>query len=374
VSDTLLTLNSSDSVNLILQLEIIKEIGAEEGRNSKVWLAKDIQLNEILILKGVLKSTFKEHEVDHYYLESQIINDCKHPHIVPITYAGMDENYIYMTLPYFKNGSLKSLCDTKFLTVKEIISYSLDFLNGLLFLHIKTVIHLDIKPTNILIDDRGKAILTDFGLSKYLNEYGIARQNKFYVQHVTPDMYKSHDRRILDDIYNVGLTLYRLANGENEFKKQFSDLLASINKTEFDFTAMDIRDFILNGEFPNRSKYLPHIPIKLQKVINKALSVEENTRYQNVLELLNDLSKIDDFINWVFTMESNNYTWKYHNDKMEYIVTLNVQQGQIVSNGLKINRSNNRTQNINKFNNQYDNLETAFKELAKLLKNDPGKA
>ncbi|MDT0173643.1 protein kinase, partial [Exiguobacterium sp. BRG2] len=123
------------SVNMLVNLETIKEIGDEEGRNSRVWLANDTQLNELIVLKGVMKSSFSESEINEYFLETQIMNECKSPNILPVKYAGMDDEYIYMTLPYCKNGSLKTKCDKESLTLKEVIIYALEFLNGLLFLH-----------------------------------------------------------------------------------------------------------------------------------------------------------------------------------------------------------------------------------------------
>lgn len=363
------TLNITDKVDVTLKLEKLREIGGEEGKNSQVWLVNDVQLNEELILKGVLKSDFKIAEIDEYYMETRIINECKSPHVVPVKYAGMDETYVYMTLPYCKNGSLNTVCEGKNLTLKQLVTYALEFLNGLLFLHTKEVLHLDIKPTNILIDNSGKAILTDFGLSKYLNEDGVAYQNKIYGSHVVPEMYSTRDRTVSIDIYNVGLTLYRMFNGEEQFKKQFFDITNEFKEDE-DFFAQ-LKPHILEGKFPDRKYYLPHIPKKIRGIIEKALKVNPTERYSNVLQILNDFSRISDFLEWKVIISENLYIWECEDALFKYEVKLTIKTDKAVLEGFKHNIKKGTHQRISKFNKIYSSKEEAFKDLEKLLKDKP---
>lgn len=368
LQSSLIELDVTESVDMQLSLEILKEIGSSEGRNSKVWLVKDIQLNEVLVLKGVLKSSFDTSEINQYYLETQIINDCKSPNIIPVRYAGMDSDYIYMILPYCKEGSIKSICENNFLTMREVVTYALEFLNGLLFLHTKNVLHLDIKPTNILIDNSGKAVITDFGLSKYLNDEGIVIQDKIYGPHIVPDMYFDNGRTVSIDIYNVGLTLYRMVNGEKEFENQLDQLKNNFApNSEF---LKEIKPYIVEGEFPNRNKYLPHVPKKMQKIINKALNVDPEQRYINVLDMLNDLSKLSDFLDWKMEINTNYYTWSYVDGKMNYTIKL-IDKGKFILEGFKNNLETNRSQRITRFFKEYSTREEAFNDLSKLLKDSP---
>lgn len=61
----------------------------------------------------------------------------EHPNIMGVKYATQDEHYIYISMDFYKNGSLNSLLQKRFLTVREIIKYSLEFLSGLHFMHTK---------------------------------------------------------------------------------------------------------------------------------------------------------------------------------------------------------------------------------------------
>ena len=266
------------------------EIGNGEGKNSEVFRARDEQLGCELVIKRVKKENFNPEE---YFSEAKMIYDNKHPHIVEIQYASQDDEYIYMAMPYYENGSLNSLASKRFLSVREIIKYSLDILSAVNFIHSNGLVHLDIKPTNILLDKTGKALLTDFGLSRYLDNNGIAEQYMNYVLHNDPEFLKGSGRSVQSDIYQIGLTMYRLCNGVDILFKQYTELDIGSDA--------DFEDYILNGKFPKRDFYLPHIPRKLVKIINKALMVNPEERYKNVIEMMNDLSDVNDNLDWFFT-------------------------------------------------------------------------
>ena len=202
-----------------------------------------------------LQKSLDEQQVENYFLEAQMLNATSHPHIMPVRYAAQDENKIYITMPYYEKGSINSLINNRMLTVREIIKYSLDFLSGLLFIHIKGMLHLDVKPTNIIINDADRALLTDFGLSRYLNEYGLAEQELGYVKHISPQYLETTSRTMQDDIYQAGLTLYRMCNGNKELEKQYVPYIQG--------GRIDVPKFgqaLINEEFPNRKLHLPHIP------------------------------------------------------------------------------------------------------------------
>lgn len=342
-----------------IYFDIIKSIGNNEGKNSDVFLAKDKQLDALLVIKRIEKNTIRN--VNDYFLESRILYDTKHPNIMEIQYASQDDDYIYLAMPYCEKGSLSSIMDKQFLTVREIIEYSLDFLSGLNYIHSKNLIHLDIKPTNIIINNSNKAIITDFGLSKYLNQYGTAQQKNNYIYHLDPEYFMYNKRTVLSDIYQVGLTLYRMCNGNGTLKRQMNIL-----KIE---NGDDLKDSILKGKYPDRNYYLPHIPRKLRLIINKALKVDCKKRYNNVIEIMNDLSKIEDKnIDWIFT---NNYNELYYSikNKYKYSISLisNDEKKDIITS--KRNLDTGRTSKQNKFCKKGNtSKEEIIKEITQIIK------
>jgi len=149
------------------------------------------------------------------------------------------------------------------------------------------------NPTNILLDETGKTTLTDSGLSLHMDENGIAEQGVNYRMHADPEWYLHSGRTVQSDIYQIGLTIYRLCNGVGILSQQ----LGSMSITTID----ELKQNVLKGKFPDRKYFMPHIPKKLQKVILKALEVDSNKRYNNTIEMMNDLGIIDNNLDWIFT-------------------------------------------------------------------------
>lgn len=289
-----------------INLKILKKIDSE-GVNSALYIVEDTQLGSKFILKQIDKKNLKEYE--RYFEESKKICSLNHPNIISIKHASYDDNYIYIVMPYFKKGSLYNLLQNESLTIREIIKYALDFLQALYYIHKNNMVHCDIKPNNILISDENKAILTDFGSALYLNDDGNAKLKNVYYKHIAPEQCLNSTINKKIDIYQIGTTLYRMCNGNEEYNKQ-------VRKYK-DLNSLKIA--CANGKFPVRKKYLPHIPKSMILIIEKCLKVNKDERYNNVLEIMNDLSLINENLDWRYQkIDKENYSWTF-NEKYIYL-------------------------------------------------------
>ena len=273
----------------------LREIG-QEGRNSKVFLVHDHQLDGELVIKEIPKADFKNS--DEYFKEARLMFANKHVNVAEVNYAGMDADNIYISMPYYKNGSMKHLISNgNFLTIRQVIRYAVQFLTGLNHIHSRNLVHFDIKPDNIMIADNDVALLADFGLAKYTDVYGFALQNRAYSIHVSPEQIVTGiPQSRLTDIYQVGVTLYRMVNG-NEF------LYMQAPK------GVDPRPGIMSGKFPNRRLYRAHVPAKLVQIINKCMNVNPADRYDNVLQIVNDLASVTSHLDWQLTLLPDGEEW-----------------------------------------------------------------
>ena len=340
-----------------LNFETIQEVG-QEGRNSQVYLAHDKQLDGQIVVKKIAKANLPN--ASDYYQEAKILYSSAHSNVVRINYGCSDADFIFIAMPYYANGSLKRLIDQRFLTVREVIRYAIQFLSGLNNIHSKGLLHFDIKPDNILLSDSNEALLSDFGLSKAMNNLGFANPDGVYPKQVPPETFTHTEKSRHFDIYLCGLTIYRLLNGNNHYNSQFTFS-----------TQQEYIDAISNGHFPNRNSYLPHVPLKLQRIVNKALSVNISDRHNNVLELINELGGVGENLDWQYTVNGNNEKWvKVLDDRtFDIELTKNGANGYSLHSTKTIHASN-RTSRItahckgNLTNSNYlSNLKQALREI-----------
>lgn len=295
--------------NSLLSFTLNNQIGS--GGEAEVYLATDHQLNAKIVIKKIPKSNFSD--IEKFFEESKKLYLTTHHNIVKIMYGSQDNNFVYLALPHYKNGSLKGLIDRRFLTSREIIRYSLQFLSGLNNIHSKGLIHFDIKPENILIDESNKALISDFGLAEYMGHYGFATVNGTTPIFAPPELFTQAQHNIKFDIYQAGITLYRMCIGDVTFFQQVNDAFISRGITD----QVHFINNLTREKFPKRNYFLPHIPKPLRNVVKRAIKADPNNRYNSILEMLNDISKIEIANDWAYLKLENIETWK----KEKYVVT-----------------------------------------------------
>lgn len=292
-----------------LDFDEIEEIG-QEGRNSKVFLAHDNQLDGEIVIKEITKQSGISY--DEYFKEARLLYAHNHNNIVKVNYACEDDDNIYIAMPYYKNGSLKKqISKGKCLTTREAIRYSIQFLSGLNHIHSRGLIHYDIKPDNIMISNSNEAMLADFGLVLYTNPDGFANQEYFYTLHASPEMLLPDVKQtILSDIYQAGITMYRMVNGNDLFYTQQPS------------SAKEFADKVFKGIFPDRKLYLPHVPAKLRKIIKKCLDPIPSKRYSNALEIINALASIDENMDLKYSKLPEAEVWTTQKNNWDYRIVL----------------------------------------------------
>lgn len=263
----------------------------EQGCFSKVYLANDENLSHEIVIKQIEKKP--EQSREQYFSEARLLYKYAHPNIVQVQYAAEDDENIYIAMPFYKSGTINQRLNIDNLTPREIIRYAIQFIGGLHHIHTKKLMHFDIKPNNIMLSNRDEAMLSDFGLSELVNDSLRARPQFAYYFHTPPEYFtkgKDEHFNYTFDIYQTGVTLYRMCIGNQKFKEE----------TSVFESADDLARSINSGTFPAK-KYSSHIPKKLITVINKCLAIDPSNRYQSSLDILNGLAAIkesDGALDW----------------------------------------------------------------------------
>ena len=280
-----------------IRAEILQQIGVGEGRNSTVYLARDLQLNGHIALKEVPLDQFEN--PDEYFREAVTLFATACSRVVPVQYACKGDDCVRIAMPYFAKGSLSKIIQRHPLTTREIVTYGQHILAGLHHIHATGFVHFDIKPTNILIGNDGTALVSDFGQSRRVNDLGVASVPPLYLYHWPPECLVSNMTTKLSDIYQVGLTLYRLANGDAFFKSQVHPSSSRDRLSQL----------IATGHFPRRDRFLAHVPSSLRRVIRKALQLDPSRRYQTALEMADALGRVDSLLDWQYRWDGIGHLW-----------------------------------------------------------------
>jgi serine/threonine protein kinase len=285
-----------------IHFHIHDEIG-HAGQNSTVYTAHDIQLDATLAIKKIAKTTIAN--ADEYFLEASLLYQSSHPNIVPVHYACQDGDHIYLAMPYYPLGSLKKQMGHRSLTLREIIIFATQILSGLHNIHSKRLIHFDVKPDNILISQRGEALLADFGLAKQTSYSGMAGQDRIYGNMAPPESFTTSDFSRHFDIYQIGLTLHRMCKGDESFYSDYGQYMSNgtLDRGRFQHA-------VLTGQFPNRDQYPEHIPQRMINTINRCLQIEPSGRFQSALDVVNALSEIEgNLLDWQYEVDDGSRSW-----------------------------------------------------------------
>lgn len=286
-----------------VSFELGDEIGAEGG-NSKVFRAHDVQLDAELAIKKVEKA--KLADVDNFFDEASLLYISSHSNVVPIHYACQDDDYVYLAMPFFENGSLKTKISSTALTVREIITLSTQFLSGLHNIHSKGLIHFDIKPDNILLSSRGEAMVSDFGLAKQTSFSGVAGQDRIYGRMTPPEAFGAEEFTRQFDIYQAGLTIYRLCVGDEVFYSQYEAFVENGNVDRHRF-----RHAVLNSQFPSLDCFPEHIPQRLITTIRTCLAREPRDRFSSASEIVNSFADVEGgLLDWRIDVQPDYREWR----------------------------------------------------------------
>lgn len=186
------------------------EIAAQEGSGIEVAIKVYRPKNALDLGEQRFRDEFK------------IVFNCHHSNLVqPINFGIADGNMPYLVLPFCRRGSSEKK-QGRLTTRKELWRYIGDVASGLAFLHAftPTIVHHDIKPANVLVDDNGNYAITDFGISSHrgLNREGYDDSASGTMAYMAPERFlDDYESMPESDIWSLGATLYELITGHVPF-------------------------------------------------------------------------------------------------------------------------------------------------------------
>jgi len=260
-----------------------------EGGMAAVYLAHDVALNRDVAIKILridprrkLSAEARNEIVLRFQQEAQAAASLNHPNIVSIYHVGKRRNQHYIVMEYLRGKSFDQLLKSKTafplpLLLKQMVQICI----ALDFAHQRGVIHRDIKPDNIVLLEDGTVKVTDFGIARIEGSELVKTKDEAFmgtIYYCSPEQFKEFSR--VDnrtDIFSFGVVLYQLVTGRLPFTGSSPwEVMTNI---------------VTNEPIPPR-RINPEIPMRLERVVLKALSKRPEHRFQTAREFKDALEDV----------------------------------------------------------------------------------
>src|SRR6266704_1950081 len=204
----------------------------------------------------------------------ELVASLKHPHILSVLEYEERDGFVYLVMPYVSVQNLESVLNSqKILTLQVIADYLDQLADALDYAHEHGVLHLDIKPSNILVTVDDTLLFTDFALTKTMTERQAARIRQFKVgmlDYMAPEQVMGKEPGEKADLYSLGAVLYHLVTGSAPFQGE---------------TMVEVAKKHLQDPPPSPCSKRSDLPLAAEQVILRALSKRPGQRYAYALDL-----------------------------------------------------------------------------------------
>jgi serine/threonine protein kinase len=232
-----------------------------------------------LIRVDEIPASQHERLMKRFEREAKAMAKFSHPNIVPVYDYGEVDGSPYLVMEYIPGGTLKDKTG-KPVPVETALSWIAPIADALTYAHESGIVHRDVKPSNILFDQKGRPILTDFGIAKVL-ETGETNLTGTGLgvgtpEYMAPEQWRGKASEATDQ-YSLGIVLYELLTGQKPYKADTPAALVILQATE---------------PMPQPSKLVKGIPDEVEKVLYKALARDPQDRYEDMEALRKALESL----------------------------------------------------------------------------------
>jgi len=244
---------------------VVRRIGS--GGMADVWLAEDTHLQRQVALKVLHRRFLQDQEfVGRFQREAEHAAGLTHPNIVAVYDRGSDGDVNYIAMRYVQGPTLKELID-RGLSPDQAVALVRQVLEGARFAHRNGIVHRDLKPQNVIVDEEGKAVVTDFGIARAgVSEITQTGSVMGTPQYLSPEQAQGFEVTPVSDLYSIGVILYEALTRRVPFE---ADSAVAIAMKQV-------------AETPMRpSSVNPQVSPALDAVVMRALEKEPGQRFQS---------------------------------------------------------------------------------------------
>jgi hypothetical protein len=258
-----------------------EEIGV--GATGSVYKARDALLDTWVAVK-LLKPEYTANRdaLDRVRQEILLSRDIAHPNILRVYHLASFEGGTYLTMQWIRGGTLADIiAERGALPIPEALTMATKLSSALTAAHRSNILHRDIKPGNILVDDGGEPYLADFGLARLIGEQGLTQHGVFVgtPHYCSPEQVALEELDERSDIYNLGLVLFEMVTGKKPFEAE---------------TVAEILAMQRSAPAPDPATISPKVPGELAAIIVRCLAKDPADRIATARELREALGRVAD--------------------------------------------------------------------------------
>jgi tRNA A-37 threonylcarbamoyl transferase component Bud32 len=255
------------------------QIGA--GGMSTVYRAFDTVLERQVAIKLMHREIASDSDqLERFRREARAVAQLNHPHVVGVIDAGEDNGTPYIVFEYVEGETLKDRIRRHGrLPVGEAVAYAIEVSRALGAAHEHQIVHRDVKPQNVLIDEEGAAKVTDFGIARSLTEEGLTADGRVLgtTDYVSPEQALGQDVGPQSDLYSLGIVLFEMLTGDVPFH----------GENQVSVAMKHVRE-----DLPDVQLRRPEVSSALAAVVDRATAKDLGRRYASDRELIDDLEDV----------------------------------------------------------------------------------
>ncbi len=244
------------------------------GGMAEVYRALDVSLGREVAVKVLPASLASDPGyVERFRSEGRNVAALNHPHIVPVYYFGSENDLLYLVMPVLRESLRDRLDREHRLPLAEAARLTVQIASALDAAHARGVVHRDVKPENILINDEGRVLLTDFGIARELSFLRKTSTSRTLAstglpvgtpEYMAPEQLRGADLDQRVDVYALGAVLYELMTGQVPFDAE---------------TPYEVAALVLTAPLMPPSERNSEIGPELEQVMLTALARDADDRY-----------------------------------------------------------------------------------------------
>lgn len=301
---------------------ILEKLGA--GGMGVVYLAEDMKLGRKVAIKILAHEfTTNRDRLNRFEQEASAASNLNHPNILTIYEVGVDDGRHYIATEYIDGVTLRRKTAASPLQTPEILDVAVQVASALEEAHSAGIVHRDIKPDNIMVRRNGYVKVLDFGLAKLTEtidrspsdgeastrvlvhtDAGVVMGTSHYM---SPEQARGKPVDARSDIWSLGVVIYEMIAGRTPFEGE---------------TSTDVIVAITQKEPPPLARFAPDVPAELDWIVMKALRKDRDERYQTIKELITDLRRLRQRLDFENELERSGAPSSFSRSKISELAAL----------------------------------------------------